>query len=356
MLTLNHVLERNKGVGPGFDFLRIFLAFSVVIFHAIQLTGNRARIVDTPFWFAEYAIVPMFFALSGFLVTASGMRLSLKNFLINRGLRILPALAVDITLCALIIGPIFTTFAMASYFTDQKFWLYFLNITGWIHFYLPGVFEDHSSTRVNGALWTVPYEMICYMIISGLIITRSLPSWRKVLSLTLAIIFLGVAYVHIKKIVHVPPSLDDAIRFLLVSRESQIVTAFLFGTVASNYQRYSLSLGAFWFVYSTLLVVCFFWRFMANRKSNQKAHSSARTNLYHRVYWPDENRIPRYFHRGDYSYGVYLYHDPILQSIIAFFPFLSVVSLRSGFILLIIGIPVYWCLQRSLGMLSRNRF
>jgi peptidoglycan/LPS O-acetylase OafA/YrhL len=30
--------------------------------------------------------------------------------------------------------------------------------------------------------------------------------------------------------------------------------------------------------------------------------------------------IPRFLKRGDYSYGIYLYHDPILQSVISIFP------------------------------------
>ncbi|MGO7338439.1 hypothetical protein AB9E32_34680, partial [Rhizobium leguminosarum] len=70
------------------------------------LTDNNDFIRGSVFWFTEYSLVPMFFSLSGFLIAGSAQRLSLRNFLINRGLRIVPALAFDIVFCSLI-GKIF---------------------------------------------------------------------------------------------------------------------------------------------------------------------------------------------------------------------------------------------------------
>src|ERR1051325_6675481 len=96
MNSIGNILERHRGIGPGFDFLRVFLAICIVFVHALLATGMRPWFDQSPLWFMEYALVPMFFALSGFLITGSAMRLSLGNFLINRGLRIVPALAVDI--------------------------------------------------------------------------------------------------------------------------------------------------------------------------------------------------------------------------------------------------------------------
>ena len=116
--TFGHVLAAHRGLGPGFDFLRIALAFSIVLAHSFLLTGNDEFFRSTPLWFAEYALVPMFFALSGFLIAGSAQRLSLKNFLLNRGLRIVPALAVDIVVCALIIGPLLTPVALSAYFSS----------------------------------------------------------------------------------------------------------------------------------------------------------------------------------------------------------------------------------------------
>ena len=169
------------GFGPGFDFLRIALALGVMLWHSLAaVDGNTLAGKDTPAWLAVYAILPMFFALSGFLVTGSAMRLPLSQYILNRVFRIVPALGVDILLSALILGPIFTAFTLADYFGGEQFGRYFLNIIGIIHYQLPGVFLDNPlGGVVNGSLWTVPYEILCYVLMSVMIgvgIVRN-PGW-----------------------------------------------------------------------------------------------------------------------------------------------------------------------------------
>jgi peptidoglycan/LPS O-acetylase OafA/YrhL len=125
MRSLGEELDKYKGIGPGFDFIRIFLALTIVAVHTFILSGHRHWVEHGQLWFVEVSLVPMFFALSGFLVSASGQRLSLKNFLINRGLRIVPALTVDVIVCALILGPLVTTVSLQQYFSDPQFFRYF---------------------------------------------------------------------------------------------------------------------------------------------------------------------------------------------------------------------------------------
>ncbi|MEB0024108.1 acyltransferase, partial [Actimicrobium sp. CCI2.3] len=109
--------------------------------------------------------------LSGFLVAGSLERCrSLVSFLGLRIIRIIPALAVEVLLCALILGPFFTTLPLVDYLLNPNFHKYFLNIIGDIHYYLPGVFEENKSTQVNGQLWTVPWELACYVAISLIVI------------------------------------------------------------------------------------------------------------------------------------------------------------------------------------------
>ena len=71
-----------------------------------------------------------FFALSGFLVTGSLGRTRLHQFVTLRVIRLIPALAVEITLSAVIIGLIFTTLPASEYLTSKGFYAYFLNIVG----------------------------------------------------------------------------------------------------------------------------------------------------------------------------------------------------------------------------------
>src|SRR6266700_475574 len=116
MPSIGTVLENRRGIGPGFDMLRVGLAFAVVCWHSFHIAQGEPHPITSlhVFWFPGYAILSMFFALSGFLITASAMRLSLGNFIINRGLRIVPALLVEVVLCAIVLGAIFTMLPLSE--------------------------------------------------------------------------------------------------------------------------------------------------------------------------------------------------------------------------------------------------
>eukprot|EP01037_Dinobryon_pediforme_P026507 gene26507-29052_t len=117
-------------------------------------------------------IVPMFFCLSGFLVAGSMERCkTLVSFVGQRVIRIYPALIVEIFLSALLIGPMVTALPLSQYFTGNEFYRYLLNATGDISYNLPGVFVHNPMARtVNSQLWTVPFELACYLSICALVI------------------------------------------------------------------------------------------------------------------------------------------------------------------------------------------
>ncbi|MCI0466590.1 MAG: acyltransferase [Beijerinckiaceae bacterium] len=84
-------------------------------------------------------------------------------------IRIYPALAVEVVLSAVLIGAAVTTLPLTQYFSDPLFLLYLRNALGDIHFYLPGVFADTPwRGMVNFQLWTVPFELLCYLTLIAL--------------------------------------------------------------------------------------------------------------------------------------------------------------------------------------------
>jgi peptidoglycan/LPS O-acetylase OafA/YrhL len=83
----------------------------------------------------------------------------------------MPALTVEVLLSALVLGPVLTTASLENYFLSADFRLYFLNILGDIHYHLPGVFLSNPVTVVNGQLWTVPWELVCYIVLAALAVT-----------------------------------------------------------------------------------------------------------------------------------------------------------------------------------------
>lgn len=171
--TIGSRLERTGGVSTGFDYLRIGLSLAVLSWHSVGTSyGSEYELVlmKGPLCAVVRAVLPMFFALSGFLVCGSLYRSSsLLVFSMNRVLRLVPALSVEILLSALILGPLLTTMPLSSYLSAPEFSSYFLNMIGNIHFTLPGLFASNPiPDTVNRSLWTIPAELECYVALLAL--------------------------------------------------------------------------------------------------------------------------------------------------------------------------------------------
>lgn len=169
-------LTAAEGRPSGFDYLRLLLAIAVMVWHAPLLTIGqpfRDAVEGGGLSAIPNFIVPSFFALSGFLVAGSLDRNDLASFLTLRGLRIFPALIVEVTVSALLLGMFLTTLPWQEYVSAPEFRAYFLNVFGIIHYHLPGVFEGNPwGDRVNGQLWTVPFELECYIALFLLALVR----------------------------------------------------------------------------------------------------------------------------------------------------------------------------------------
>jgi peptidoglycan/LPS O-acetylase OafA/YrhL len=192
-------MNRNDGKGPGFDTLRLWLALAVLLIHSFTVAqydqGLPQKLWSGPLRPFLLAILPMFFALSGFLVTGSAMRArSAKKFLALRLLRLVPALTVELTLSALVLGPILTVVPLQQYFGDRLFFSYFGNIVGHVQFFLPGLFIGAPMAGVvNLNLWTLTPEYYCYAFMLLLMVSGALFDRLKI-TVIAAIIFavLGV--------------------------------------------------------------------------------------------------------------------------------------------------------------------
>jgi peptidoglycan/LPS O-acetylase OafA/YrhL len=191
--TIGERLSATKGRTTGFDYLRAGLSTSVIAFHSIVTSYGLAYAHEVwNGWWRPFiaAILPAFFALSGFLVAASLLRSrTIQGFLTLRAVRLVPALFFEVTISALILGPLLTVFTLRDYFTSPLFHAYWLNIVGDIQFQLPGLFLDNPDPNlVNRQLWTIPVELKCYLGLAGLyLIGVSRRKWRMLWMLALAI-------------------------------------------------------------------------------------------------------------------------------------------------------------------------
>ena len=339
LTTIGSKLDETKGIGQGFDFLRIFLAVSVLATHSFLIAqGNIHQFESKPYTLLYWVILPLFFALSGFLITGSAMRLKLKDFLINRGIRIVPALAVDICIAALIIGPIFTTFPLRQYFTSYEFYAYFANITGIIHYILPGVFEQNPfPATVNGSLWTVPFEIGCYVIMSLFIITGVLKSKGKALSATIVTTaYIVVSYspsFHVLD--HLGTRLHTLMDHFFADRGNFLYSYFMVGSMFYLF-RYKIPFhpGVLVLCLATFLLFAYGWFDFLPDLTRKLSMMPFVIYILVYVGMVKIPPLPIYRH-GDYSYGVYLYGYPIQQVIVMLFP-----SVTSPYLHFAISLPL----------------
>lgn len=322
MKSVGEILDQNKGVGLGFDGMRLILALSVILWHSFPLTSGSASFAkSTVAWPIIYSIVPMFFALSGFLVSGSALRLTIGKFAMSRILRIVPALFVDTLFTVIILAPLFTGLPLQEFFTNHLTYAYLLNIVGEIHFTLPGVFTQNIYPDVvNGSLWTIPPELFCYVVMAGLIISGWIRDWKKVAAVFIAFTIL---YFVIHNI-----SLTYPGKGRLQGPGTKLVGFFVMGTLFYVLRhRIPHSLGIFAFCVVTLAVSGFFisstyW------ETPFWVIGTAPLYCYIIVYLGlVPIPLPALLKRGDYSYGIYLYAFPFQQAIMHLFPITNPVLL-----------------------------
>lgn len=148
-----------------FDAVRLVAAAAVIWGHSHPLT----RTPDVGFMgnTVQSFAVKVFFVISGFLITKSWLSdPNLLRYLEKRSLRIFPALAVVVAVCALVLGPAVTTLSLADYFSNSRVRDYFFNIALYPTYGLPGVFAELPyPAAVNGSLWSLPVEFAMYLVL-----------------------------------------------------------------------------------------------------------------------------------------------------------------------------------------------
>ena len=165
-----------------FDLLRLVAAVSVIFSHAFLLGEGRQDIEPLMIATGGQTIlgvvgVFVFFVISGFLVTMSwDETASLPRYLAKRSLRIYPGLVACLLLSALALGAALTTLSLRDYFAHPDTWRYPLwnLLLDADQNSLPGVrFSGFDAgTVVDGPLWTLPCELLMYLLVAGLGVAR----------------------------------------------------------------------------------------------------------------------------------------------------------------------------------------
>jgi len=301
------ILSRDKN---NFDTVRHFAALIVIYSHCSLFVGTTQ-------YLGAFG-VPLFFFLSGLLVSQSfEASSSVKNFIWRRFLRIYPAAVVAILICALVLGPLLTSYTIGNYFKSPVFWKNISSISlVQIYFDLPGVFEQSPLGRsVNNVLWTLPLEIKMYFftLVWGLFRFRG----KNVVLIVIALflIFIGAncpkpAQVFLQTQLH----LTNFQIFPYITA----VPLYLLGMLSYSY-RSKIVVRPYWFVVGLLVFLAFvkfpFFSYLVQICIAVITLGFTVLNLK----W-----LKKIAPQSDFSYGLYIYGYPVEQVMVNYaYPYIN---------------------------------
>ncbi len=300
-----------KSVQNNFDLIRLMLAIGVVLGHLYDLTLHHA-FLGLRLSIDSESCVYCFFTISGFLVTLSYVRSSgLRSFFRKRVRRILPAY-VSVILLSVLLGAILTRYQFWNYIACADTWNYLFWNLLFLNTYqpnLPGVFENNpASMALNGSLWSIRSEVLFYLLIPVWIFSckrfGSLLCWASVL--------IAVQCADLL-ILHTEWASSREIYLLHIG----YFIPFAFFTTGSLLYLYREQ----WESYATrilpgclLMVLGAYLVGKENVPLLLRVVPLAMTVIIIGGYFRYLGNWGRF---GDLSYGIYIYHFPILQTLIA---------------------------------------
>jgi peptidoglycan/LPS O-acetylase OafA/YrhL len=289
--------------------IRLVLAAAVLAEHAIIVTQGPT--LPPPLvingWSLSYAAVNAFFVLSGFLIADSLERRSNPfQFAAARMLRIWPALLALSLLAVLAIGPVVTDLSAASYFGSLQTLSFPVQVLGFLDTSQgpAGIFSDNPwAGEFSATLWTLRYEVLAYAG-AALIFFSPLP-WGRGAKLFL---FVGVtaAYLVVRSFwPDAPAMIESGLR---------LASAFTLGMLVHVWREKIPVLP-----WPTLIVLPVWIALGSHPLAEVFLNLTLASILFAVAFaglgrWPTGARLP------DWSYGIYIWHYPVMQVVLYWYP------------------------------------
>ena len=297
--------DLSRGRDNNLNLIRMIAASAVIVSHSFPIAYGQGTaepleglIGHSLGWLA----VVIFFIISGFLISKSfDQKHSGVHWGMARVMRIFPGLLVVLLITLLLLGPVLTIDPARQYWSAPRTWAYVprnLSLV-FMQYDLPGVFGRNPYPQaINGSLWTLGYEVACYVgvFVAGTIgiLHRRYRLVFLILAVLLALPSIGYARPH----AHPPSHLGQL---------GELAFPFALGTLAYVWRdRIKLDwkiaaaswVAAILLAYTPLCIVAFVI-----------ACACSVMILAYRVKGP----ILHYNRLGDYSYGTYIYAFPVQQ-------------------------------------------
>ena len=296
-----------------FDLIRLFAALQVLIAHSKWQLGIKSFLP----LLGLFPGVLMFFTISGFLVFSSIERNNnTKQYFLNRFLRIYPALWVCIIVTILFI--LFSSNLTLKDYISFDFIAWIFAQFTFFQFWTPEVLRTWGFGTPNGSLWTIPVEIQFYILLP--IVLLIFKRIKPLYILILLIIF----SIGSNLLLTFFQSIDNSNVFVKLYRVSLFpyLYSFIFGMIIYKYwsfvKKFIEGKALLWlflfFVYCIITKSFPSYQptnplgFIANLLLSVLTISMAFT-------MPKLNHILR---GNDISYGLYIYHMPILNVFVTF--------------------------------------
>lgn len=295
-----------RGRDNNFNLIRACAATAVLVSHAWPLTLGpgtpepfQALTGQTLGTLAVY----VFFATSGFLIATSfARRPDPRVFLTARALRLFPGLLVSLLLVAYAMGPRVTTLPAADYLADPGVAGFVLRNMALVFpaYELPGVFAANPYPAVEGSIWTLAYEVACYL---GVLAAGLLGAFRdrRRMALCLAVyggFWGGLWLVYLITGQGLHPKIDDLHRLSL-----PFATGVLFFVLRDRLVLSARGMLAVWAVWGLA-------RIAVPTAADPALVAALAYSTFWLAYVP-RGPVLAYNRLGDYSYGIYIYAFPV---------------------------------------------
>lgn len=288
-----------------FNFLRFYFAFVVVIGHLIGISqiGIFQRFLP---YFNTYISVTAFFCISGFLITSSYLNTkSLKNYLKKRAARLLPAYIFVVIVCALFLS-LLSKYTFQEYFVHPQLFKYLganLSFLNFIQPSLPGVFlRNGLSNDVNGALWTLKVEVSFYLTIP--ILLYIIKKIRRKYILFIVIYFLSVLYKY--SFEQFSYMTGNGLYMMLARQLPGFMSYFVCG-IALYYYHDLFIRNKNWLVVLGILI------YIVEIKMGLEILRPVALSIIIFTFAFSLQKLNSFAKHGDISYGIYIFHCPIIK-------------------------------------------
>jgi len=313
-----------------FDFLRFYFAFVVVIGHLIIISGVQS-FKKYGIYFDTYTSVTAFFCISGFLISQSYIKTkSIKSYFEKRAARLLPAYIFVIVSFSLILSTL-SIYSFVNYFTSPELYKYLAANLSFLNFVqpsLPGVFLGEGITSdVNGALWTLKVEVSFYLSIPILVFFIQKLNRKYIFFITAYLFSLAfkIGFEHLF-------SYTGNNTYLMISRQLPgFLSYFICGMALYFYFDLFIKNKKWLFIFGLIV-------YLIERKIDLEIFTPLALSLLVFSVAFSIKQLNSFARFGDISYGIYIFHCPIIKVItyLGFFRKYDPVLISSIVILIII--------------------